>query len=262
MNSIRNVARAIDHEIDRQIMEIEKGNTIYSETRTFDAASGTTSGMRTKEELNDYRYFPEPDISPVIITDEWIAEIKEGMPSLPHELFLKFTEEYGLPAYDASVITDTKEFALYFQAVCEHTTNYKAASNWMMGTVKSHLNEANLSMQQFSLRPEQIAGLIKLVDEGKVSRSAARQMVFPALLRNPGKTPGQVAQEQNLLQESDDDALLPIIREVLEANPAKVKEYRSGKKGLISMFMGEVMKKSRGKADPKKASELLCNELG
>lgn len=262
MNSIRNVARAIDHEIGRQIVEIENGNTIFSETRTFDAVKGITAGMRTKEELNDYRYFPEPDMSPVIVTDEWIGEIKKSMPALPHELFLKFTKQFGLPAYDASVITDTREMALYFEEICGHTTNYKAASNWLMGPVKSCLNDINRPIGQFPVKAKHVADMIGMVDKGTVSVTAAQQIILPALMESPEKTPKQIAEEQNLIQESNDDALLPIIREVLEANPAKVKEYRSGKKGLIGMFMGEVMKKSGGKADPKKANELFRKELG
>ncbi|MFA0960536.1 Asp-tRNA(Asn)/Glu-tRNA(Gln) amidotransferase subunit GatB [Roseivirga sp. BDSF3-8] len=262
MNSIRNVARAIDHEIERQIAETEKGNSIPSETRTFDSVTGTTAGMRTKEELNDYRYFPEPDISPLIVTDEWIEEVRRTMPSLPWELYERFTREYGLPDYDASVITDNKEFARYFEAICRDTTNYKSASNWMMGPVKSHLNDHGIHASELAVKPAQVATLINMVDENKVSVTAAQQSIFPALVDNPEKTPEQVAEELNLVQESNDDALLPIIREVLEANPDKVKAYQKGKKGLIGMFMGEVMKKSGGKADPKKTNELLRQELG
>ncbi|GAA5027207.1 aspartyl/glutamyl-tRNA(Asn/Gln) amidotransferase subunit B [Marivirga lumbricoides] len=261
MNSIRNVQRAIDHEVTRQIKLIEKGELITSETRDFDAATGTTSSLRSKEDLNDYRYFPEPDLSPLIVDEDWIARVKAEMPALPRELVLKFTKEFGLPEYDALVLTDTKEIALYFQSLCEEATNYKAASNWMMGTVKSYLNEHSLTMQNFPVTPAKLAGLIKLVDEGKVSNTAASQRIFPLMVQSLEKDAESIAKAENLLQDSSSDSIQPIIDEVLTEMSAKVKEYKSGKKGLMGLFMGEVMKKSKGKADPKIASQLLKQTL-
>jgi aspartyl-tRNA(Asn)/glutamyl-tRNA(Gln) amidotransferase subunit B len=261
MNSIRNVQRAIDHEIERQIEEIEKGNTIFSETRTFDAATGLTHGMRTKEELNDYRYFPDPDLSPLKVSEEWLSAIKASMPSLPRELYKKFISTYGLPEYDAQVLTDTKDVALYFEEVCKLTKNYKAASNWVMGPVKSYLNELTLTADEFPLSPGIIADIIKIIDEGKINFAIASQRVFPELLKNPGKSPLEVAQQLNVIQDSNADSILPIIEEVIKQFPAKVDEYKNGKKGIIGMFMGEVMKRSKGKADPKVATELLTKRL-
>ncbi|HEY8938118.1 MAG TPA: Asp-tRNA(Asn)/Glu-tRNA(Gln) amidotransferase subunit GatB [Cyclobacteriaceae bacterium] len=261
MNSIRNVQRAIDHEIERQIEEIEKGNTIFSETRTFDASTGLTYGMRTKEELNDYRYFPDPDLSPLKVSEEWLSAIKASMPSLPRELYTKFISTYGLPEYDAQVLTDTKDVALYFEEVCKHTKNYKAASNWVMGPVKSYLNELTLSADEFPLSPAIIADIIKIIDEGKINFAIASQRVFPELLKSPGKSPLEVAQQLNVIQDSNADSILPIIEEVIKQFPAKVDEYKNGKKGIIGMFMGEVMKRSKGKADPKVATELLTKRL-
>jgi aspartyl-tRNA(Asn)/glutamyl-tRNA(Gln) amidotransferase subunit B len=261
MNSIRNVQRAIDHEIDRQIREIEKGNAIVSETRTFDAASGKTFGMRTKEELNDYRYFPDPDLSPVVISEERLSEIKASLPALPYDLFKKFTTEYQLPEYDALVLTDSKDVASYFELVCSHTANRKAASNWVMGPVKSYLNEFSLAADEFPVPPQKLADLIALIDAGQVSYTVASQKLFPELLKNPNRTALEVAQQLNLIQESDHDSLLPIIDEVIREFPLKVEEYQNGKKGIISMFMGEVMKRSKGKADPKVANELLTRKL-
>ena len=167
MNSIRNVQRAIAHEFERQVAILEAGGTIVSETRTFNAQSGTTAGMRLKEELNDYRYFPEPDLPPVVITDEYLESVKSSMPSLPQALFKRFTDIYGLPAYDAGVLTEEKGIALYFELLCEHTKNYKAASNWMMGPVKSYLNELTLDIARFPLPPAAIGDIIALVDAGK-----------------------------------------------------------------------------------------------
>ncbi|MDX5435900.1 MAG: Asp-tRNA(Asn)/Glu-tRNA(Gln) amidotransferase subunit GatB [Pontibacter sp.] len=257
MNSFRNVQRAIEHEIERQIMVLENGGKVDGETRNFDANTGTTTAMRSKETMNDYRYFPEPDLQPLVIEHEWLENVKASMPSLPQELYNRFVNELGLPEYDAAVLTDAKEIALYFEELCKETTNYKAASNWMMGPVKSYLNELQLHINQFPLAPEQIAQLIALVDENKVSHSIAAKQIFPYMLEHPDATALQVAEEQNLLQESNTDELAQIVNEVLAANPAKVEEYKAGKKSLVGMFMGEIMKKTKGKADPKLANQLL-----
>lgn len=261
MNSFRNVQRAIDFEIERQIVEVEKGVKLVSETRTFDATTGETYSMRTKEDLNDYRYFPEPDLTPLIVSNEWLESIRSQLPSLPHELYAKFTQTYGLPEYDAHVLTDTKEVALYFDAVCMYTGNYKAASNWVMGAVKSYLNERTLTMSDFPIKPEELAGLIKLIDSNQVNNSIAEKRIFPEMLKQPGLSAQQIAQAQNLMQESNSDLLQGLIDEVLAGNPQKVAEYKNGKKSLLGMFMGEVMKKTKGKADPKIASELLSKAL-
>jgi len=261
MNSIRNVQRAIDHEIERQIEEVEKGKNIPSETRTFDATTGLTYGMRTKEELNDYRYFPDPDLSPLIVSEVWLDEIKKLMPALPRELYTKYVEEFKLPEYDAHVITDSKDVAMYFEEVCKLTKNYKAASNWVMGPVKSYLNELNLSADEFPISPKVLVELMNLVETNKISFSVASQRVFPELLKNPNKAALDVAQQLNLIQDSNQDAIIPIIDEVIKEFPLKVEEYKNGKKGIVGMFMGEVMKRSKGKADPKAANELITKKL-
>lgn len=261
MNSFRNVQRAIEHEIKRQIDIIESGGTFNSETRTFDVNTGESKGMRTKEDMNDYRYFPEPDLQPIVISDEWLANVKAQMPALPVELFDKFTKQYGLPEYDAFVLTDQKGIALYFDQVCNHTKNYKAASNWMMGAVKMYLNELTLDIAQFPLKPEQIAELIALVDANKVSSSVAKDNIFPELIKNSSQSALSVAEKLNLIQQSDEGALQGFVDQVIAKFPAKVEEYKAGKKGLIGMFMGEVMKLSGGKADPKITTELLKKKL-
>ncbi|MCC5919443.1 MAG: Asp-tRNA(Asn)/Glu-tRNA(Gln) amidotransferase subunit GatB [Cyclobacteriaceae bacterium] len=261
MNSIRNVQRAIEHEVERQILAIEAGEEIISETRTFDAATGLTASMRTKEDLNDYRYFPDPDLAPLNISQEWVDEVKSKLPSLPNDLFERFTKEMQLPDYDAGVLVDTKEIALYFEELCQHTKYYKAASNWMMGPIKSYLNELTLSIEKFPLKPIQIAELIRIVEDGKVSFAVASQKLFPHMLQAPEKSAEQIAQEHNLIQDSSSDSIQPIVDEVIAAFPDKVAAYQSGKKGLLGMFMGEVMKRSKGKADPKVASQLLEKSL-
>lgn len=261
MNSIRNVQRAIDAEVERQIALAEGGEEIVSETRTFDAATGKSYSMRTKEELNDYRYFPDPDLSPVEVDDKWFEVIKVSMPALPREWMQKLIDDYGLPAYDAGVITESKELVQYFNEVCQHTRNYKAVSNWLMGPVKSALNERTLTANEIPVTPATLAALIQIIDEGKVSFSIASQRIFPELIKNPEKSPLEVAQQLNVLHDSNEDTLQPIVDEVIQAFPEKVTEYRKGKKGLLAMFMGEVMKRSKGKADPKVASELLSKKL-
>ena len=261
MNSMRNVQKAIEYEKIRQIEMLEAGETIISETRTFNPNNGKTYGMRTKEELNDYRYFPEPDLPPIIVSDEMLLKLKSEMPPLPKELFEKFTSKYNLPEYDAGVLTDQKELALYFEEICNHTNNYKAASNWLMTTIKSYLNETGKEITDFELKPSKIAQLIQLVDDGKVSNTTATGNLFKELLNNRDKNPEELAKSLNLIQESGDGFIVPIIDEILAKYPDKVTAYKKGKKNLIGLFMGEVMKAGKGKVDPKKANELIRRQL-
>lgn len=261
MNSVRNVVHAIEHEVQRQIQLLEKGEAVVSETRTFDASTNKTYGMRTKEELNDYRYFPDPDLSPFEVTDQWLHSIKQSMPALPEVLLERFTSHYGLPVYDARVLTESRELAAYFEEVCQHTSNYKAASNWVMGPLKSLLNEQKVSADALGLKPNLLAQLVNLVGEGKVSYTVALQRIFPEMLRNLDAAPAVLAEELNLLQDSSEESLQPVVDEVIKEFPLKVEEFKSGKKGIVQMFMGEVMKRTRGKADPKLANEMLMKRL-
>lgn len=261
MNSIRNVQRAIEYEIKRQAELLEKGEKIIQETRSFDAVSGTTFSLRTKEGADDYRYFPEPDLQPVIVTEEYKQKIKSTLPPLPDELFKKYTEIFKLSSYDAGVLTESKEIALYFEELIKHCNNYKAAANWVMSEIKSYLNERALHINNFPLSPKTIALLIGLIEEGKVSHSTASQKIFPLLIENPSKSPLEIAQENNLIQESNADSILPMIEEVLAKYPEKVEEYKAGKKGLLGLFVGEVMKLSKGKADPKLTNQLVREKL-
>lgn len=261
MNSIRNVQRAIDIEIERQILLAEKGESIVSETRTYDADKSKTFSMREKEELNDYRYFPDPDLSPVIVSDEWLDRIRASMPALPHELLEKFMRDYKLSPYDAGVLTDSKDVAVYFETVIRNTANYKAAANWVMGPVKAWLNENQKSADQFPVAPSRLSEIIHLIDSGKMNFTVASQRLFIAVINNPGKPVLELALELDVLQENDQNSILPIIEEVIAAFPDKVKEYKKGKTAIAGMFMGEVMKRSKGKADPKVINELLVNKL-
>ena len=260
MNSTRNVVRAIEFEIDRQIDLLENGGIISHETRSFNAANNSTISMRHKEEANDYRYFPEPDLQPVIVTQEYIAKVKASLPPLPTELFKKFSTEFGLSEYDANILIDEKGIALYFDQLCQHTKNYKSAANFINGSVKSYLNEKAISIAEFSINPERLASLIKIVDEGKVSNTVATSKVFPAML-TCNDTADKIATDNNWAQESDSDALGDYITQAIAKYPEKAIAYKEGKKGLIGLFMGEVMKLSKGQADPKLANQLLRTEL-
>ncbi len=261
MNSISNVKKAIEHEIIRHIYILEAGGIVDQDTRSFEATTGTTFSLRSKEAANDYRYFPEPDLQPVIVSQEYIAKVKSELPPLPAELIERYTKQLGLSAYDAGVLTDAKEVALFYEELLKHTSNAKAGANWVMGPVKSFLNENAIHISDFKLAPARLAEIIALIDGGKVSFAVASQKIFPVMIAQADKTALQIAEENNLVQDNDADALLVIVKEVVAKYPAKVAEFKSGKTGLVGMFMGEVMKLSKGKADPKVANELVTKVL-
>lgn len=261
MNSIRNVQRALEYEFQRQCEMAEKGEIISQETRTFDAVSGKTFAMRSKEKAHDYRYFPEPDLPPLIITDEYVAEIKAHLPELPQQLWVKYTKELGIPEYDAYWITEDKYTIAYFEEARKYTNNYKAISNWLMGPIRSYLNENGLEIKEFGLSPARLVEIIALVEANKVSNTVAVSNIFPEMIADLNATALGIAETKNLIQESNADALNEWVEKALAAYPDKVVEYKGGKKGVIGLFMGEVMKFSGGKADPKLASAMLREKL-
>ncbi|MBL7741245.1 MAG: Asp-tRNA(Asn)/Glu-tRNA(Gln) amidotransferase subunit GatB [Chitinophagaceae bacterium] len=261
LNSIRNVKRAIEFESRRLIALLEKGETVIQQTRSFDADNGTTFAIRDKEDADDYRYFADPDLTPFHLDNAFIEAIRSAIPALPEERIKAYTKEYKLPEYDAQVLTEERTMAEYFEKVIAHTVNYKGASNWLLGPVKSWMNEQGKEITDFPLAPEKIAALIELTDTGKVSFSIASTRLFSQLLKDPSKDPAQIAAEQNLIQQSDSSFLEPVIEKVLEKYADKVKEYKKGKKGVLSLFVGEVMKQSKGQADPKMTNELLLKKL-
>lgn len=261
MNSIRNVKRAIEFEVKRQIDLIEAGGTLVQETRSFDAATGGSFSLRSKEEANDYRYFPEPDLAPFHFTEAYIASIKATLPALPEALIARYTTQYGLSEYDARVICDDRSFSDYYELLIQATPRYKAAANWMQGPVKSWLNDNGGDIATFPVPAPALAALITLADEGKVSFSVAAKSIFPELLQQPTETPLAIATRLNLLQDKDEGSIAPIVDEVLASLPAKVAEFKAGKKGLMALFVGEVMKRSKGKADPKLTNALLAEKL-
>ena len=260
MNSIRNVQRAIEFEITRQIETLEAGGQLSQETRAFDALKGITISMRTKEAANDYLYFPEPDLPPITVSQAHIDRVAQDMPALPGVLFERYTKEFGLSEYDAYNITDQKGIALYYEALIALTKNYKAAANWLMGDIKSYLNEHGMDIQHFPLAPARIAALIALIDEGKVSSSIASQRIFPAMLSSDA-SPLELAEQMNLIQSSDQSVILGYIDQVIAQNTTEVERYRNGEKQLIGFLMGQLMKVSGGKADPKAANALLRQKL-
>jgi aspartyl-tRNA(Asn)/glutamyl-tRNA(Gln) amidotransferase subunit B len=261
LNSIRNVKRAIDHEAQRMIGLAENNQKIIQQTRSFDASAGTSFPMRTKEEANDYRYFADPDLPPFLVSEAMLGEIKRSLPALPEELIKKYTTDLHLTDYDARVICDDKETSDYFEQLIRETSNYKSAANWMLGPVKSYLNEQQVSMDSFSLSPEKIAALIELIDQGQLNFSIAYSRVFPALIKENNKDPLRVAMEMNLLQSSDAEVVSAWVEQVLAKMPDKVTEYKKGKKGLMGLFVGEVKRISKGKADLKLTNQLLMKKL-
>ncbi len=260
LNSIRNVKRAIEYEFKRHIGLIEEGQEIRKTTLTFNAQTGETSIMRTKEEADDYRYFPEPDLQPLEITQDYIDEVRQTLPPLPKQLFRKYVG-LGLSEYDASMLTDDKHIALYFETLLNHVESAKSGVNWMMGEVKGYINELAIGIDEFPITPQRLAGLINMVDEGKMGRTLASQQLFPIMIKEPQKTPVELAKENNLVQVKNLDELEQWIQKSIDAYPDKVEEYRGGKKGILGLFMGEVMRLSGGKADPKKTNQLLRQKL-
>lgn len=261
VNSIRNAKRAINFEANRQIELIQKGITIDQETRSFNAQTGDTlTILRSKEDAHDYRYFPDPDIPPVIISDERLAAIKASMPKLPQAL-KKALIAKGLSPYDAEVITSEKALADYYFSMLSFSKNPKSAANWLTNTIKSYLNEAQIGIEEFSISPKTMVAMIQLVDEDKINKLSATQKLFPALIKKPEIAPLDLATQMNLLQANDTNAMDEWVEIVLAKYPDKVDAYKNGKKGLLGMFIGEAMKISKGKANPKQLNSAFLARL-
>ena len=260
LNSFRHVQKAIDFEFKRQVAAVEAGETILQETRTFDSSKGITTVLRIKEDANDYRYFTEPDLAPVRLSPSWIEGNRASLPELPRARKARYRSELGLSDYDAELLTDGLGVAAYFDALLAAGAGAKTAANWINGPVAGWLNERALTIEALPLPAPRLAALIALIESSTVSHSAAQQ-IFLRMASEPEANPLQLAEELGLLQQSDAHALQGIVDEVLADWPDKVAEYQSGKKGLIGLFMGEVMKRSRGSADPKIATELLRRQL-
>jgi aspartyl-tRNA(Asn)/glutamyl-tRNA(Gln) amidotransferase subunit B len=261
MNSFRYVQKSIEFEFLRQSALLDAGETVISETRMFDIVRGETYGMRTKETLNDYRYFPDPDLAPLIVSDEMLNAVKADLPELPYVLFQKYTKVLGLSDADAVFLTESRFVVQYFEALCKENIPAKSAANWLMTTVRSWLNEQAADIEIFPVKPTQLAVVIRLVLEGKVSHQIATQQIFNQLIIDPQLDIENFATRNNLILESDEKRIQEAIEAVLVAFPEKVKEYKSGKKALLGMFMGELRKRSDSKSDPKLVARLLEDAL-
>jgi aspartyl-tRNA(Asn)/glutamyl-tRNA(Gln) amidotransferase subunit B len=257
LNSIRNVKRAIDAEVLRLIELTENGQKIQQQTRSFDADKGTTFALRSKEDADDYRYFPEPDLPAFVISDAFIEEIKSALPLLPAALKEQYKNKLGLSDYDASVICSDKAEASFYEALIQGQTFYKSAANWMLGPVKAWCNEQNVPIDSFPLTPAQLAALIAFTESGQVSFNIASTRLLNAMIQAPTEDPATLAAALNLLQENDSSSIEAWVQEVITDMPDKVKEYRSGKKALLGLFAGQVKKLSKGKADMQQVNTIL-----
>jgi aspartyl-tRNA(Asn)/glutamyl-tRNA(Gln) amidotransferase subunit B len=261
LNSIRHVKKAIDAEALYMIEQLELGGVIRQQTKSFDAAREKSFPIRDKEDADDYRYFADPDLPPFVVGQAFVQSVKDSLPFLHRERIQRYTAELGLTHYDAQVLTEEKDFSDYFEKVARLTTHYKAAANWMLGPVRSWMNEHAAGMETFPILPESIAELIRLIDEKKLNFSIASTKLFSSLLRDPAIDIETFAASSGFLQNSNAGDIEAMVETVINKFPEKVNEYRKGKKGLMSMFVGEVMKMSKGLADPQQTNALLNEKL-
>ncbi|MBO6525183.1 MAG: Asp-tRNA(Asn)/Glu-tRNA(Gln) amidotransferase subunit GatB [Balneolaceae bacterium] len=259
MNSFRNVEKAIEYEIYRQIELIEGGGEVVQQTRLWDTSKMQSRPMRSKEEAHDYRYFPEPDLPPIIVTSEMLVEIKAELPELADVRQKRFVKEYGMSEVDAITITESRYLADYFESVAEYSGNAKAASNMVLSEVLRVLNEQSIDIGEFSITPQKISELIKLKEADKIN-SSAMQTIFNEML-NSEKTPEELAKEMNLIQVSDSGFLEELVDEIIAGNPDEVQRYKDGKKQLMGFFVGQAMKASKGKANPKMVTQMVSKKL-
>jgi len=260
INSFRYVEKALAYEIDRQIEVLRDGGRIVQETRLWDSAKNRTVSMRGKEEAHDYRYFPDPDLVPLVIDDAWIAATEKDLPELPDQRRARFVEQYILPEYDADVLTAGRDVADYFEACAGGIKNPKLASNWIMGELMGLLNAEGKSIDQSPISAEALAELIGLIEYGVISGKIAKT-VFGEMAATR-KAPKVIVEEKGLLQVSDTSAIEPVIDRIIAANPVEVEKYRAGNAKLFGFFVGQVMKETKGKANPQMVNELLKRKLG
>ncbi len=259
INSFRFVKQAIEYEMERQAELLDEGGKVVQETRLFDPATGTTRSMRGKEEAHDYRYFPDPDLVPIVVTDSWIEEVRNSLPELPDAKRKRYQEELGLPEYDAEVLAASRDIADYFDACVELFPQAKQVSNWVMGELLRALKEDNREIADCPVTPNLLTEMLKLVESGTISGKIAKT-VFDEMYKT-GKEPAKIVEEKGLVQVSDTGAIEKIIDEVLASAPDKVADYRGGKEKLFGFFVGQIMKASKGKANPALVNEILLTKL-
>ncbi len=263
LNSFRFLQQAIDYEVQWQIERLEDGGAIQQATVLFDPDSGETRMMRSKEDAHDYRYFPDPDLLPLVISPEWIERAKAAMPELPGAMQARFTGQYGLSAYDAATLTASKEIAAYYQAAVDAAgaAQAKPCANWVMGELAARLNKAGLDIGASPVTPAQLAGLVARIADSTLSNAIARK-VFDALWNGEGDSADAIIEREGLKQVTDSGAIEALIDETLAANPKSVEEFKAGKEKAFNALVGQVMKASRGKASPAQVNEILRNKLG
>jgi aspartyl-tRNA(Asn)/glutamyl-tRNA(Gln) amidotransferase subunit B len=259
MNSFTGVRRALAYEIERQTEVLEKGDRVVRETRRWDPDSQKTSSMRSKEWAHDYRYFPEPDLVPVVLEEAWIEEVRATLPELPEPRKNRFTEQYGLSAYDAGVLTSQKVFADYYEECARRHDNYKAISNWIMGGVLRELNERKIGMEALPISPQMLSDMVRMIDEGTINTNIAKT-VF-AEMAETGKPPGKIVEEKGLSPITDAGEIERLVEQVIAENPKPVQDYLSGKERVIGFLVGQVMKAVKGKADARLVNTVLRQKL-
>jgi aspartyl-tRNA(Asn)/glutamyl-tRNA(Gln) amidotransferase subunit B len=259
LNSFRSVQRAIEYEIARQIDIVEEGGKIIQETRTWDENKGITLSLRSKEEAHDYRYFPDPDLTPLVISREWVEELKAGLPELPAFKKERLIKEHGLPEYDAGVITSSRALAEFYDKTVSLHPDYKAVSNWIMVELLKLLNAENLEITDSKITPQGLAKMLKMIEKGTISGKIAKQ-VFEEMF-NTGKDPEVIVKEKGLVQISDEGQISTIVDQVIANNPKSVQDFKAGKEKAIGFLVGQVMKETRGQANPGVVNKLLKEKL-
>lgn len=260
MNSFRALQRALEFEVERQIELVEEGGKVVQETRLWKEDEGITISMRSKEEAHDYRYFPEPDLVPMEISAEWIHQIRETLPELPQQKRRRYTEELGLSEYDAEIIVNSMEMAFFFDKIVELKANVKSAANWLMGDITAYLKENKTTIDKTELTPESLVEMIDLIDKGTISNNIAKKLIVPLLEK--GGSAKKLVEEQGLSVISDEGALKETIKRILASNQGEVEKYKSGKPQLFGFFVGQIMKETKGRANPEAVNRLLKEELG
>ncbi|MDT2801423.1 Asp-tRNA(Asn)/Glu-tRNA(Gln) amidotransferase subunit GatB [Vagococcus lutrae] len=259
LNSLNFVKKGLEYEVKRQTQVLLSGGVIQQETRRYDDATGETVLMRVKEGASDYRYFPEPDLPPLTISDETIARIKEELPEMPQARRERYIQELGLPEYDAMVLTLTREMSDFFDATLEAGADAKQASNWLMGDVSAYLNSQQKTLSETKLTPDNLAGMIQLIADGTISSKIAKK-VFKELIEHGGDAK-KVVEEKGLVQLSDPAQLLPIITEILDNNAQSIEDFKNGKDRAVGFLVGQAMKQTKGKANPGVVNKLIMEEL-
>jgi len=259
INSFRAIAKCIEFETERQKSVLESGGTIYQETRRWDDVAGEGYAMRTKEDAQDYRYFPEPDLMPIILTDEYINDIKDNLPELPESRKNRYMSELNLPEYDAGIITSSKALSDFFEIASKECNNPKAVSNWIMTDIIRVAREGDYEYSNMPFTPVQLAQLIKLIDKGTISSAIAKK-VFEEMVTT-GQNPEKIVEEKGLIQISDEGAIKEVVEKILNANPQSIADYKAGKDRALGFLVGQAMKATKGKANPKMLNEMFLEEL-